>query len=480
MNIFSPLLKPQKIDSLAIPQKNSNLPLYQNQHKWLIYVIFGLIGNIGIWSATIVYTTQVAPSYRSEWTISIPGSKLSANVDLPGIGQATSNVESPYNSNASDPRENYKFIARTDEVIEMAARQINLRSKQFGKPRVEILLNTTLIQFQMESDSPESAQKKAIALQSALDLRVQELRQQEIDQQKSNLTSTLNFAEHKLHLAQERVSDYKSESKLLDNDQLREVSVNLENLRRQRSEKIAEQQQMQARLQQLSFDMGLSVEEARDAFILQSDPIFQQYLRAYSQASTDQLQLSIRFRPEHPALIAKTEEWEATQSAVLQRSEFLLGRPVQVGKLEQLNLQGSNSDGSERSKLLQELIFLQTQNRGLEAQVQEMDQQIIENQARLSMLSVEKTQLDNIQRDVQIAEAVFSSMLTRLDLSQSNISASYPPMLLLTEPNLPNKPTAPKKLLLLATAMGSIFLTSGLFGLWYRDRRIHHPNPPSS
>ena len=479
MNIFSTLLKPQKIDSLAIPQQNPHLTLHQNKHKWLIYVLFGLIGNVGIWSATSLYTKQVAPTYRSEWTISIPGSKLSANVTLPGIGQATSNVESPYNSSASDPRENYKFIARTDEVIEMAARQINLRPKQFGKPRVEILLNTTLIQFQMESDSPESAQKKAIALQTALELRVQELRQQEIDQQKSNLSSTLNFAEQKLHLAQERVSDYKRESKLLENDQLREVSVNLEHLRRLRSEKIAEFQQIQGRLQQLSFDMGISVEEAREAFILQSDPIFQQSLMAYSQASTERLQLSVRFRPEHPAVIAKTEEWEATQSAVVQRSEFLLGRPVQVGKLEQLNIQGSNSDGSERSKLLQELIFLQTQHRGLEAQVQEMDQQIMESQARLSMLSVEKTQLDNIQRDVQIAEAVFSSMLTRLDLSQSNISASYPPMLLLTEPNLPSKPTAPQKLLLLATAMGSIFLTSGIFGLWYRDRRIH-PNPPSS
>ncbi|MCT7970927.1 GumC family protein [Laspinema olomoucense] len=479
MNIFSTLLKPQNIHSLAIPQKNSNLTLDRNQHKWLIYVIFGLIGNVGIWSAAIFYTKQVAPSYQSEWTISIPGSKLSANVNLPGIGQATSNVESPYNSSASDPRENYKFIARTDEVIEIAARQINLPPKQFGKPRVEILLNTTLIEFKMESDSPESAQKKAIALQNALELRVQELRQQEIDQQKSNLSSTLNFAEHKLHLAQERVSDYKRESKLLENDQLREVSVNLEHLRRLRSEKMAELEQMQGRLQQLSLDMGISVEEARDAFILQSDPIFQQYLIAYSQASTDRLQLSVQFRPDHPAVIAKTEEWEATQSAVLQRSEFLLGRPVQVGKLEQLNIQGSNSDGSERSKLLQELIFLQSQHQGLEAQVKEMDQQIIESQTRLSMLSVEKTQLDNIQRDVQIAEAVFSSMLTRLDLSQSNISASYPPMLLLTEPNLPSKPTAPQKLLLLATAMGSIFLTSGLFGLWYRDRRIH-PNPPSS
>ncbi|MCT7984820.1 hypothetical protein NG796_16240 [Laspinema sp. A4] len=479
MNIFSTFLKQQKIDVLAIPQKNSNLIVHPNQYKLLIYILFGLIGNIGIFSTTIFYTKQVAPTYRSEWSISIPGPKLSSYVYLPGIGQATSNVESPYNSNVADPRESYKLIARTDEVIEMAASQLNIPKNQLGRPRVQILVNSTLIQFQMESNSPESAQKKAFALQAALELRVQQLRQEEIQQQERNLTSTLDFAEHKLHDAQKRVSDYKRESILLDNDQIRDVSINLEQLRRQRDEQVAELQQVGARLQQLSADLGISVEEARDAFTLQSDAIFQQYLRAYSQGSSDRVQLSARFRPEHPALIAKTEEWEATQLALLQRSEFLLGRPMQLGQLKQLNIPSNNSERAERSQLLQDLIMFQNQYRGLEAQLQKMEQQLIDNQTRLSRLSIEKTQLDNIQRDVQIAEAVFSSMLTQLDLSQANVSVSYPPMLLLTQPNLPDQPTAPKKLLLLATVMGSGLLTSGLFGLWVRDRRIHI-NPPSS
>ena len=479
MNIFSTLFKQPKMDALVIPQKTPHLTIHPNRHKWLIYVLFGLIGNIGIFSATIVYTKKVAPSYRSEWTISIPGAKLSSYVYLPGIGQASSNAESPYNSNVSDPRESYKLIARTDEVIEMAASQINMPKNQFGKPRVQILVNSTLIQFQMESDSPESAQKKAFALQAALELRIQKLRQEEMEQQQRNLTSTLDFAEHKLLDAQKQVSDYKRESILLDNEQIRDVSMNLEQLRQKRDQQVAELQQVGARLQQLSTDLGISVEEARDAFTLQSDSIFQQYLTAYSQASTDRVQLSVRFRPEHPAVVAKTEEWEATQLALLQRSEFLLGRPIRLGQLEQLNIPSSNSDRAERSQFLQNLIVFQNQYRGLEAQLQEMDQQLIENQARLSRLAIEKTQLDNIQRDVQIAEAVFTSMLTQLDLSQANMSVSYPPMLLLAEPNLPYNPTAPKKLLLLATVMGSVLLTSGLFGLWHRDRRIH-PNPPSS
>jgi uncharacterized protein involved in exopolysaccharide biosynthesis len=81
--------------------------------------------------------------------------------------------------------------------------------------------------------------------------------------------------------------------------------------------------------------------------------------------------------------------------------------------------------------------------------------------------------LENLQRDVKIAEAVFSSSLTKQELSKSNISAAYPPASLVAKPNLPEEPSAPQKnLVLLGTALSSLFFSSGIALLWLRDRKF--------
>jgi uncharacterized protein involved in exopolysaccharide biosynthesis len=80
--------------------------------------------------------------------------------------------------------------------------------------------------------------------------------------------------------------------------------------------------------------------------------------------------------------------------------------------------------------------------------------------------------LDALKRDLQIAEAVFSSTLARLDIGRSNASGSYPLLQLLAEPSLPEAPSSPPpQLVLLGATLGSLFLTMGLVLLWRRQQR---------
>ncbi len=50
------------------------------------------------------------------------------------MGQASSQSESPYNSDFADPRENYKYLAGTEEVLDKAAQSIGMPLTEFGKP----------------------------------------------------------------------------------------------------------------------------------------------------------------------------------------------------------------------------------------------------------------------------------------------------------------------------------------------------------
>lgn len=304
---------------------------------------------------------------------------------------------------------------------------------------------------------------------------MEQIRSEEIAQQGENTENGLNPVRQKLQIAQQRLSDFKALSPLSSNEQLRDLTSNLENLRRQQAETVAGLQQVSARFQQLKADLGLSTLQAVDALILQSDSVFQQYLADYSKVGAEVVKLTTKFLPASPVLLSKQQEKDAAQVALLQRGQLLLKRPVSQDTLKQLTLSGSSSSGSssERAQLLQELISLREQQQGLEAQAQGLNQQVAKLESRLTNLSQEESKLDSFQRDVKIAEAVFSSNLTKQELSKSNISASYPPASLIVKPSLPEEPSAPKRnLVLLGTAMSSLFFTTGITLLWLRDRKL--------
>jgi hypothetical protein len=81
------------------------------------------------------------------------------------------------------------------------------------------------------------------------------------------------------------------------------------------------------------------------------------------------------------------------------------------------------------------------------------------------------SELDRLKKNVQIAEAVYSSTLTQLEINKTNTSNLYPPISLLTQPNLPKEASAPKTPIVLAGSLiGTLFLTTALLSLWWRDR----------
>lgn len=449
--------------------------LIESPKSWVFYLVVGIALNQIIWTASFIYLKLKLPTYTSTWAIAVGGVKSSTNISLPGIGEASSQDDSSYNSQTSDPRENYKYLAAHDEVLQIAAKQLNMSRKEFGRPEVKILDNSSLLEFGVDGSTPTEAQLKALAFQNALAAKLAQIRSEEIAQQGKNSENGLKFARQRLQIAQQRLSNFQALSPLSSHEQLRDLTSNLENLRRQQAETVAELQKVSARFQQLTADLGLSTSQAVDALILQSDSVFQKYSADYSEVSAEVTKLTTKFLPASPVLISKQQEKDAAQAALLQRGQLLLKRPVALDTLKQLTFGGSSSSASssQPSNLLQELISLREQQQGIEAQAQGLNQQVAKLESRLTNLSQEESKLDSFQRDVKIAEAVFSSSLTKQELSKSNISASYPPATLVVKPSLPEELSAPKKnFVLLGTAMSSLFFTTGTTLLWLRNRKI--------
>jgi uncharacterized protein involved in exopolysaccharide biosynthesis len=440
--------------------------------RWQRYLLLGLATNIAFWGSAFLYLKLTPPTYTSSSAVNLPGTWSNANVTLPDIGQANYENVSPYASLATqDPREIYKFLAESEPVMKAAAAQLNMSLEEFGEPRLKVIVNTSLMTVDFKGASPEEARNKSLAFYKAFGARLNELRVQEANQRQIGYQDALTASQKKLETVQNRLSNYKASSGLSSDNQISDLTTNIEQLRRQRAEIVAQQQQSSTRLKELSTNLKVSAGQATDAFVIQTDQIFQQNLKDYSEASATLDILNGKFLPNYPTVIRERGKRDAAEKALIARSQLLLGRPISLETLKQLNLNNNNSNTAKEA-LFQELITVEAEQKGLTAQAEAIEEQIAQLESRLRTLTQKGATLDSLKRDTQVAEAVFSSNLAKLDITKSTSSSSYPLIQIVTEPNLPKNPSSPKeKLVLLGAASGSLFVSLGLLLLWWRERK---------
>lgn len=436
---------------------------HRNKIRWKSLLLTLIVTNTVLWSAALLYTNRAKPKYVSDWTINVLGTASSSNINIPEIGQATSQDASAYAGITYDPRENYKAIATSEQVLKLAATHTNMNAGSFGAPKIKIVDNTTLMRFEFQGKTPAEAQKKSQAFYNVLTQQINKLRSDDIAQQNARLQVGIENSRQKLKVAQQKLSEYKVRSGLSANEQLTNLAINIETLRKQRAELISQEKQSSARVLKLKQDLNLSSDQAGDAFVLQADQLFQKYLLSYNEAKSKSVVLQAKFLPSHPSVINQSAEVQQAELALTNRAKMLLKRPFDITAIDQFNFSDNESSGPKRAALSEKLVTTDVEKQGLKAQIQALNQQITQLEYRLKILSQRQSKLEDLKRDVQIAEAVFSSTIARLDLAKSSVSSAYPQIQLLSSPSLPDSGTgANRNFVLLGAAFGSILLSSGL------------------
>ena len=156
-----------------------------------------------------------SPKYKSEWTLILPGKGMGANVSLVDIGQTSTAAASPYTSASTNPKSNYKEFATSSVVLREAAKSLDMSVKEFGKPRVKLVDQTSLLFFSIEGASPQVAQLKAEALHQALLNLLDKLRQDEIGQHEGSALKALDSYRKKLEDASKKLLEFQSKSNLV-------------------------------------------------------------------------------------------------------------------------------------------------------------------------------------------------------------------------------------------------------------------------
>ena len=437
--------------------------------RWFKYLVLGGICNAAVWGLALTYLKKTPLTFTSEIVLHVNSGSPFVSVNLPSIGQANSSSGTPFGTH-SDPRENYKLMASSTTVLSKAAEALSIPKSEFGKPNIELINNTTLLLMEVDARNPEMAQKKARALYQALYDRLNILRSQEQTERNKAVQQALEDARLKLTEAQTQISNYKLRSGFNSSDQIENLISNMGSLQTQLIDKMAQYRQMDASLQQLTTTLKISPQQAADVLVLQTDREFQKILIEYTDITTTLMSLLPNRGKNYPDVVQARRKQEATLQALLQRGEKLLGIPVEQLTLERLILDNSNGSGVKRGELFVQLVKMNTELKGLDGQIKTLKEQIKKLAAELTSLTEKESIHDNLDRNLQIAQAVFASTLTKIDLSKGDPFASFPMIQIIEEPTLPEEPSAPKPTLVIAGAVvGSLLVSTGLTMLWWRD-----------
>ncbi|MEL6439545.1 MAG: hypothetical protein AAFQ80_09860 [Cyanobacteria bacterium J06621_8] len=437
--------------------------------RWLKYLLLSALCNGAVWGLALTYLQKTPLSFTSELIIHVSGSAPGVSVNLPSIGQANTSSGTSFGSH-SDPRENYKLMATSGTILDLAAESLEISRTELGKPKVTLINNTTLLKIEVSAQDSKVAESRGWALYHSLYNRLNTLRSQEQAERDKSVQQILENTRVKLTEAQDKLSDYKLKSGFISSEQIQDLISNMGRLQAKLIDAIAQYRTSNDSLQQLVSTLRLTPQKAADALVLQTDQEFQKILTEYTDATTVLTNLLPSRGENYPDVVAARGKQQASLQALLTRGQKLLGIPVEQLSLERLVLDNTNGSGVKRGDLFVQLVETSVELKGLEGQIATLKSQIATQKAQLSLLTEKESIHDNFDRDLQIAQAVFASTLTKIDLSKGDPFASFPMIQIIEGPTLPEKPSAPKpKLVLAGAVVGSLFVTAGLTLLWWRE-----------
>lgn len=416
------------------------------------YIVFFLLGAALIWAPIIGYLKTAPLSFKSHASLILPGSGASASLNLNGIGQASSYANSAFASNAVSPTETYKRLLSADRILQQAAISLNIKREKLGRPRIELVDQTSLIHIEMTGSSPEDAQNRTNAIVSAFFAELDALRADEVSTREDSGSQAINDYRASVGKTQSEIAQLQNKSGLLSVDQYDVLLDRHLNLEAKIQTQIADLNQTRASVSALSSHLGISPQSAAATLKLFADGSYLAMLEETSKHEATLAQATSQFGARHPNVVEARSARNNASNAARQMAQNVTGLDTQ--SLETLDLapQGARAD------LLAQLVRMEAAREGNTRLLETLQTQYNEGSQKLVKLAIAAAELQELERDFSVAEAVFASAIAKSQSSKSDVYASYPLVQVLENPSLAEKPSSPNRKLAYAAGIAATFM----------------------
>lgn len=431
------------------------------------YLVIGLMSYACVCILISLYMAKT-PVYTSHMELVLPGTGNSSSVSLNDIGEVVSQTNTPFSGGGFNPRVNYKEMLSSRTVLERAANELNISIKDFGKAKVKLTEQTSIITLAVNGSSKELAQTKAFALYQSLQSELDNLRADEVSRRDQSIKNILAQYQERMSLTRGAIIDFQQRSMLVSTDQMDQLIQTLSDVKERKVYAQAEANKLKEYITQLSEELGVTPKLAGQAFTLQSDVEFRAYSQELAKSITKLTQYSSRWGVNHPKVVAQQKRLDLTRISINNRSRKLFG--VNTSAIfTNLNLELT----PKRSQLFADLIDAFATYKGQSSMLRDLERSIDHISDQLKIYSREVIELERLEREFKMAEAIFTSAAARIDASRADIFASYPVIQLLASPSYPMLHSSPNKIIaVIAGISGFLFITFGLLLIWQRNHLI--------
>ena len=428
-----------KIDKVNSPGSSKQLTgasptNSKSKFRWKLWVYVWAAFNIATWTITLLNVKLKPATYVSEWSLVLPGEEK-VDVKIPNIGEALASNNSAVED--IDPRNNILYLGSSKSVLLDAADSLGMSSGEFGEPEIQLVDGSAIIAFKILGSTPEQAQAKADALHSSIINTIKSFRVDKSKQRAESASKTVEADRNRLTDLQNQLNQYTISSDLVSPEQIQVLVGRIESLRDQKKAIDRDLDGFEQQISSLSGTLGLSIEQAEDLLSLQNDSVFQQYLRQYNQITGNLTELESRFTSNAPQVLDESQKKQDIETALLDRGQWVIDKPLDRQMLKKLSLK---DDGGEKDfeTLAKSLISASKSREVLAKKERALNNQIQGLNARIKKLNQEKIPFENLQREIQFAEALLTSKAAKLDVAADSSSA-FPDIQMLSSPSLPDK-----------------------------------------
>lgn len=416
-----------------------------------------------IWSPILSYLKTATPQFRSSMSLILPGSGASASVNLERIGQASSFANSAFSSNSISPTETYKRLLVAERILNAAAYSEGVSLKDFGKPRVQLVDQTSLIHVSLEASTPEAAKARLNALLMAFQREIEALRSDEIAVREDGAASAIEEYHASVVRTRMEITMLQQKTGLLSVDQYDALIAETDALAAMERDLAVQLEEAAGRVRAMEASLGLDHARAAATLRLHADSAFAALSDEMSTRATELSEARGQYGAQHPNMRVAQAAFDSARAAARDRARRLTGLTHSDLDTMEMSLTGNRAD------LLGQLVSEAALRDGLAAEHAALRAQLTAAQTHRSDLLRPAARLEDLQRDFSVAEAVFASAMARVQSSKADLFASYPLIQVLEDPSLPFDPVSPRaKLALAAGGAATVFCMIGLFLGWMR------------
>ncbi|MBE9213301.1 polysaccharide biosynthesis tyrosine autokinase [Plectonema cf. radiosum LEGE 06105] len=375
------------------------------KRRWLI-----LTGVFATFTGLALFTVSVQkPAYEASGSLLFQSNRTSS---LTGAGEKIGDLEAL--KREFNPLDTQALLIQSTPLKQEVIDALELKHDD-GTPwkpnsvrvRAEAVLGTDVLKVSYASENPEQAKEIVNQVMKSFIKNNISVNRSEANAAGTFIQSQIPQARKNLEEAAENLRKFKATNQVIDLTRETEGTVlTINNLNNQLSQARSEFADLQAKESELRTQLNLPGSLAIDITSSQV-PGVQEVLEQLQTVQSELATLKTRLTESHPNIVELQEKEVALKALLNQRTTDVLGyQPgIAPGRLQM---------GKIKQDLTAELIEIQAQRLGLSEKIESLEKQRILFRDRASILPNLEKQLQERERQLNVARASLENLLTRL------------------------------------------------------------------